>query len=395
MSDTTKKGLKPGWRRVRFGEVVRQCKERVDPDTSGLQRYIAGEHMDTDDLRLQRWGEIGSGYLGPAFHMRFQPGQVLYGSRRTYLRKVAVADFEGICANTTFVLESRNHRELLPEFLPFLMQTEAFHEFSVKNSKGSVNPYINFSDLERFEFSLPPLSEQQTIAERLRSAIDVVRTAQGLVATLKTLLSSYLAGAIAVRSDAVPLQDLCSSPITYGIVQAGPDMPGGIPYVRVSEMTNCDELNPLRMMKTSEEVHRSYARTTLEEGDIVIALRGVPGLAHMVPPGLAGGNLSRGVARIAVGDRCLSAYLLWAIRSPVVQRSVLQYANGWKGEDLREITIADLRRLPIPLPEKPRQQEVAKNAAELQVAISSATRRVEAASTVQRAIAAQALSGGI
>lgn len=169
MKPEASKTLKPGWRRVKFGDVVRQCKEKADPETSGLERYIAGDHMDTDDLRLRRWGEIGSGYLGPAFHMRFKPGQVLYGSRRTYLRKVAVADFDGICANTTFVLESKNPEELLPTFLPFLMQTEAFNEYSVKKSKGSVNPYINFSDLALFEFALPPLDEQA----RLMRLLDV------------------------------------------------------------------------------------------------------------------------------------------------------------------------------------------------------------------------------
>lgn len=166
------RSLKPGWRRVKFGDVVRQCKEKADPETSGLERYVAGDHMDTDDLRLRRWGEIGSGYLGPAFHIRFKPGQVLYGSRRTYLRKVAVADFEGICANTTFVLEPKNPSELLPEFLPFLMQTESFNAFSVKNSKGSVNPYINFSDLERFEFVLPSLDIQSQIASAITSALE-------------------------------------------------------------------------------------------------------------------------------------------------------------------------------------------------------------------------------
>jgi len=117
-------------RTVKFGDVVRQVKDRVDPETSGLERYVAGEHMDTDDLRIRRWGTIGDGYLGPAFHMRFRSGQVLYGSRRTYLRKVAVADFDGICANTTFVVEP-NTPELLPEFLPLVMTTEAFHAHSI------------------------------------------------------------------------------------------------------------------------------------------------------------------------------------------------------------------------------------------------------------------------
>nr|WP_248279816.1 restriction endonuclease subunit S [Aromatoleum bremense] len=160
--------------------------------------------MDTDDLRLRRWGEIGSGYLGPAFHIRFKPGQVLYGSRRTYLRKVAVADFEGICANTTFVLEPKNPGELLPELLPFLMQTDEFNAFSVKNSKGSVNPYINFSDLARFEFVLPPVQEQRRALALLTtglSTVDELRAATDALLALRRSMETRL-----LVMDGVPRQ---------------------------------------------------------------------------------------------------------------------------------------------------------------------------------------------
>jgi len=161
---------KAGWTRVAFGDVVRKVNDKVDPWDSGLERYVAGEHMDTDDMRIRRWGLIGDDYLGPAFHMRFKPGHVLYGSRRTYLRKVALADFEGITANTTFVLETKDPDRLMPELLPFLMQTEAFHSYSIKHSKGSVNPYINFSDLEAFEFLLPPIQQQARLVEALSAS---------------------------------------------------------------------------------------------------------------------------------------------------------------------------------------------------------------------------------
>jgi type I restriction enzyme S subunit len=164
---------------VLFGDVVRQCKEKADPETSGLERYVAGDHMDTDDLRLRRWGRIGSGYLGPAFHIRFKPGQVLYGSRRTYLRKVAVADFEGICANTTFVLEPKSAEELLPEF-------------SVKNSKGSVNPYINFSDLANFEFILPPIEEQCQLIRLLGNAENAKSAMEDAVIQAERMRKSLL-----------------------------------------------------------------------------------------------------------------------------------------------------------------------------------------------------------
>jgi type I restriction enzyme S subunit len=158
---------KSAWKRVAFGDVAKASKEPCDPSDGSVDRYIAGEHMDTDELKIRRWGDIGDGYLGPAFHRRFRVGQVLYGSRRTYLRKVAVAEFDGVCANTTFVIETRDENVLLRDFLPFVMTSEPFHAFAIAESKGSVNPYVNWSDIARYEFDLPPLDEQQRIADLL------------------------------------------------------------------------------------------------------------------------------------------------------------------------------------------------------------------------------------
>ena len=176
---------------VKFGDVVHQVKDVVDPREAGLERYIAGEHMDTGNLHLSRWGIIGNNYLGPAFHMRFTPGQVLYGSRRTYLRKVALADFEGICANTIMYLSQTDPQVLSPDLLPFIMQTDLFNEHSVKQSKGSVNPYINFSDLALYEFPLPPLDEQRRIAELLVAADNAVSENKTLIHSLEQLKKSY------------------------------------------------------------------------------------------------------------------------------------------------------------------------------------------------------------
>jgi len=196
MPDSTRKASKRGWTTVAFGDVVRQVKDRIDPEESGLDRYVAGEHMDTDDLRIRRWGLVGDGYLGPAFHMRFKPGHVLYGSRRTYLRKVALADFEGITANTTYVLESSDPEVLLPGLLPFIMQTEAFAQHSVRESKGSVNPYVNFSDLAWFEFALPPIEEQRRLAQALtaiEAALETIRSfAEQCSNTAQALLEARL-----------------------------------------------------------------------------------------------------------------------------------------------------------------------------------------------------------
>lgn len=146
----SKNGLKAGWRMVKFGDVVRQCKEKVDRDDNPFERYVEGGHMDSEDIHIRRWGEFGQDYVGPAFHRIFRKGQVLYGSRRTYLKKVAVAEFDGITANTTFVLETKDQSVFMQELLPFLMLTDRFTEHSIGESKGSTNPYINYPDIAKF-----------------------------------------------------------------------------------------------------------------------------------------------------------------------------------------------------------------------------------------------------
>jgi len=155
-----------GWKRVRFGDVVRMLKEQVDPQSGEVDRYVAGEHMETENIHIRKWGTVGDGYLGPAFIRRFRKGQVLYGSRRTYLKKVSMAEFDGVTANTTFVLQAEE-KMLLQELLPWLMLSERFTQHSIRESKGSTNPYINFPDIAKFEFYLPPLDQQRRIAEIL------------------------------------------------------------------------------------------------------------------------------------------------------------------------------------------------------------------------------------
>ena len=75
--------LKPGWRRVKFGDVVRLSKARSkDPRADGIERYVGLEHLEPGDLRIRRWGSVADGVT---FTSVFQPGQVLFGKRRAYI----------------------------------------------------------------------------------------------------------------------------------------------------------------------------------------------------------------------------------------------------------------------------------------------------------------------
>ena len=154
------------WQVVKFGDVAIQQKKSVDRENTHVGRYVKGEHMSSEDLHLREWGELKDEYLGPAFIRYFEKGDLLYGSRRTYLRKVTIAPFEGITSNTTFVIKA-NESIIDKRLLPYVMLSEGFSQHSIRNSKGSVNPYVNWKDLAKYEFRLPPMTLQMEVADLL------------------------------------------------------------------------------------------------------------------------------------------------------------------------------------------------------------------------------------
>lgn len=168
--------------RVRFGDVVNDIKVNVDRQNNPYDIYVAGDHMDSEDLTLHRWGSFATDDVGPAFIRIFKPGQVLYGSRRTYLKKIVVAPFEGITANTTFVLETKNEDEFSQRLLPFIMLSDDFTEWSIRKSKGSTNPYVLFSDLADYEFDLPSPEEQRRLADKLWAAYELKEAYKKMIA---------------------------------------------------------------------------------------------------------------------------------------------------------------------------------------------------------------------
>lgn len=160
-----------GWKRVRFGDVVENCAETCYPAKVGVERFVAMEHLEPGSLHVRSWGNVAD---GTTFTRRCRPGQVLFGKRRAYQRKVAVAEFEAVVSGDIYVLAPKNAL-LLPELLPFLCLSERFFQHAVGTSAGSLSPRTNWSSLASFEFDLPPLDQQRRIAEILWAVDDLLR----------------------------------------------------------------------------------------------------------------------------------------------------------------------------------------------------------------------------
>ena len=223
------------WPIVCFGDVIRLNKTRVaDPVAEGIERYVGIEHIEPEDLRIRSWGLVTD---GTTFTNYFEPGQVLFVKSRAYQRKVAVADFAGVCSGDIYVLESKDPNVLLPELLSFLCQTESFFEHAVGTSAGSMSPRTNWTQLANYEFALPPLAEQRRIPEVLVAMEEsLYRYQNSLVESMRLLESVHLrifSGLI--EDSATPkhrLFELIKMPISNGIFRKREQFGTGIPLTR-------------------------------------------------------------------------------------------------------------------------------------------------------------------
>ncbi len=175
-------------RTFRFDQMAILINDRVEnPAESGVERYVGLEHLDADSLRIRRWGEITD---VESTKLRFQSGDIIFGKRRVYQRKIAVADFEGICSAHAMVLRAKAN-VVLPEFLPFFMQSDLFMERALAISVGSLSPTINWTTLAAEQFALPPIEEQQRRADALR-AIESASEMERALAERTVLVSHAL-----------------------------------------------------------------------------------------------------------------------------------------------------------------------------------------------------------
>jgi len=181
--------LKPGWKNVKFGEVVKNANLVArDPAANDIERIVGLEHIDPENLHIQRWNSVAD---GTSFTRKFVPGQTLFGKRRAYQRKVAYAEFEGICSGDILTFEPKNRKVLRPELLPFICQSDAFFDHALDTSAGSLSPRTSWTALKDFEFPLPPLDEQKRIAEILWAADEAMAKFTAAKTQLRRLKEVY------------------------------------------------------------------------------------------------------------------------------------------------------------------------------------------------------------
>ena len=384
MSNKKNKTLKPGWRRVKFGDVVQLSKVRSqDPLTDGFDRYVGLEHLEPGDLRIRSWGNVADGVT---FTSVFQPGQVLFGKRRAYQRKVAVADFAGVCSGDIYVLETKNSLVLLPTLLPFICQTDAFFDHAVGTSAGSLSPRTNWTSLADFEFSLAPPEEQTRLVDVLQAIERTSESHQNVGRLADQLVRSLLADALSHKWPVVDLGSVARG-TQYGLsINAGSE--GQYPMLRMMNIEDglCVE-NDIKFVDLNERDFEAYR---LVHGDVLFnrtnsyELVGRTGVYELEGDHVFASYL----VRIKTApERLEPKFLTLYLNSDLGRRQVLAYAT--KAVSQANVNASNLLRVRLPLPPLEIQQQLLNEIASAKSAEKAATVRRSSAEDLKKQLLAE------
>ena len=179
--------VKTNWTPVKFGEVAFEPKENAkDIYNEGIEHVVGLDHIDSENIHLTRSGVLEE---TTTFTKKFIKGDVLFGRRRTYLKKAVIATFDGICSGDITVFRAK--KSILTELLPFIVNNEKFFDYAVKHSAGGLSPRVKFKDLANYEFLLPPKDQQAQLAELLWAMDEVIENESEVLKNNKSLFLSF------------------------------------------------------------------------------------------------------------------------------------------------------------------------------------------------------------
>lgn len=181
--------------KVKLSDIVNRINGNVDRFATELEYYVGGEHFDSSELTISRYGLLKPNVeiLGFKFHFAFQERDVLFMARNPHLRKAGMVTCSGLCSDASYILRSKDEGVITQEFLAIQLQTDHFWEYCESHKVGSVNFAINYKTLAAYEFELPPIETQKEISNKVWTAYRLKEAYKRLlVATDEMVKSQFI-----------------------------------------------------------------------------------------------------------------------------------------------------------------------------------------------------------
>ena len=315
---------------VKLGDIAIEAKSSNKGDKTGI-RIVGLEHLTPSNVTLSSWNEDTEN----TFTKEFSKGDVLFGRRRAYLKKAAVAPFDGICSGDITVIRAIEDK-VDPDLLPFIIQNDFLFDFAVGKSAGSLSPRVKWTHLKEFAIELPLMPEQSKLAETLWSINETKNAYEDLINKTDELVKSQfieMFGDIENNQKGYPIKQINEFSDLFA---------GATPSTKVSAYWK----NGTIPWMSSGEVHMGRVTSTEKKisqlGYDKCSTKMVP--LHTVVIALAGQGKTRGTVAVTEIELCTNQSLCAMVTDETVLSDYLYHNLRNRYEEIRNMcAIADGR----------------------------------------------------
>ena len=362
--------------KYRFDQIAINSTEKKKPVEADRFTYLGLEHLDSGTLKVTRFGsEVAP--IGEKLVMH--KGDVLFGKRRAYQKKVAIAPFDGIFSAHGMVLRPKEN-VIDKDFFPLFISSDYFLDAAIKISVGSLSPTINWRDLKELEFELPDMDSQRKLAEVLWSINDTMEAYKKLISATDELVKSQFIELFSKEKGwpLVKLKALCDSIVRgpFGstlkvnfFVEKGPDT------VKVYEQKNAIQRSAvLGDSYVTKAKYQELKRFECGPGDFIMSCSGTIGCLYQLPNDAELGIINQVLCKFHLNEKMLPEVFLTYMKNSVDQLET-------KGSGIKNIgAVSYIKNMEIALPPLLDQEQFAvfvrqsdKSKFELEQALSELT----------------------
>ena len=270
--------------KYKFSEIAHNITLKKTPELGDEKTYIGLEHLDTGNLYISRYG---SGVTLKGEKLVMHKGDILFGRRNTYLRRVAIAPHDGIFSAHGMIFRPKTNT-VCEKFFPFFIQSDYFMDKAIKISVGSLSPTVNWGKLKDLEFELPNIEEQQELSKLLWAAEETKQKYMKLLnKTNKLEYIEYLecfGGIHNPKYKVLNLDDICEiiKDGTHYTPQYTEDKKNGVKFLSSKDVIT-GKIDWENTKYIPKDLHiKLYERVAPKYEDILLAKNGTTGIAALV-----------------------------------------------------------------------------------------------------------------
>lgn len=344
----------------RFDQIAIVSTEKKKPVEDDKRNYIGLEHLSSDTFEVANYGsEVAP--KGEKLIMR--KGDVLFGKRRAYQKKVGIAPCDGIFSAHGMVL--RPNEEIVDaRFFPFFIKSDAFLDEAIRISVGSLSPTVNWRDLRELQFILPSLSRQREIAELLWAGEELKTIYRRLLTACDSQVKSRfieMFGDPVENDKSWPISTVRDTSTSFGDGPFGSNLKAshyvdeGVRVIRLGNIGMGKFLDEDKSFISYEHFER-LRKYRCESGQVVIGTLGDPNLRACLVPALDVPCIHKADCVYYATDveRVLPVFAMQVINQPAMLSFATRHVHG---NTRGRVSSSQVAQLPMILPPIELQRE--------------------------------------